>query len=111
MRPLFFLIGLLFLGPSIASAQIPNGSMLWLRADMGVESDSTGVKIWKDQSGHHNDATQTDSTLRPFFRPNSLHGKPSVHFNGGSFLHAPAIFPCQKDYSVTVAFQLPTRSF
>jgi len=39
-----------------AEAQIPPGSLLWLRADTGVEQDATGVLTWQDQSGNLNHA-------------------------------------------------------
>jgi hypothetical protein len=64
---------------------VNTGLQLWLKADAGVTTNSTGlVTKWADQSGMSNDAIQSDSTKAPTLVLNSLNGKPTLRFPGGT---------------------------
>jgi hypothetical protein len=57
---------------------------LWLKADAGVVTNSSGqVTVWRDQSGNTNDATQTDSNRLPtLVYPSAIGGSAALRFNG-----------------------------
>ncbi len=64
---------------------VSSGSLqLWLKADTGVVSNSSGlVGLWQDQSGHANHASQSNPENKPsLVYPPDLGGKPAVRFNG-----------------------------
>lgn len=68
---------------------LPNqlsGCLLWLRGDLGVTQNSDGTAaVWADQSGHGNDATQSNSSLAPYYSPNLVHpinGQRTLYFDG-----------------------------
>ena len=73
---------------SAQSLTITNSLQLWLKADAGVTTNASGnVTAWNDQSGKNNHATQTDPTLTPAFKANTLNGKPVLRFDGaGAYL-------------------------
>ena len=68
---------------------------LWLRADTGVVTNSSGtVSQWQDQSGNANHASQANTINEPLLvYPPGLGGRAAVRFNGiqdnvhGDFLH------------------------
>ena len=66
--------------PAVGSGTL----QLWLRADVGVETNSAGqVSEWDDLSGNENDAVQTNANLQPFLANPSTVGNASVvRFNG-----------------------------
>ncbi len=48
------------------SGSVDPDLVLWLRADVGLETTSAGaVSTWRDQSGHQRDAVQTNAAWRP----------------------------------------------
>ena len=55
------------------------GLRLWLRASAGLPA-SGPVARWADQSGHGNDAVQSQAVNQPQVVPNQLDGLPVVHF-------------------------------
>jgi hypothetical protein len=59
-----------------------NGMRMWLRADAGVVSRTTGVASWGDQGGLALNAVQTLSTKQPQWVANAVNGRPSIRFNG-----------------------------
>jgi len=60
-----------------------SGCMLWLRADMGVETNAAGgVTNWLDQSGSGNDAVSMATNIHPPLVANIINGKPAVRFSG-----------------------------
>ena len=64
---------------------VTNGLQLWLKADAGITTNATGaVTTWADQSGLGNHATQANPALAPTAALNSLNGKPTLRFGGGS---------------------------
>jgi hypothetical protein len=68
---------------------------LWLKADAGVVTGSSGrVGQWKDQSGNTNDAFQSNTNIQPsLVYPAGIGGMAAVRFNGvqdgvnGDYLH------------------------
>jgi hypothetical protein len=66
-------------GP-FSPAVIP-GLVLWLDANQGVAADAGGVSLWRDQSGFHNDASQSMASIQPTFRAAAINGLPGVHFD------------------------------
>jgi len=63
-------------------AGIP-GMVLWLRADMGIDSLGDSISTWRDQSGLGNDAVATPGN-EPRLIASALNGMPTVLFNGTS---------------------------
>lgn len=62
---------------------VTNGLQLWLKADSGVTTNAAGnVTTWADQSGHNNDAVQTDEAAAPILAANAITNKPAVRFDG-----------------------------
>jgi hypothetical protein len=69
-------------GP-MTSMSVTNGLQLWLKADAGVTAGAGGaVTSWADQSGHANNAAQSDPTLAPSLVSNSVNSQPVVRFDG-----------------------------
>src|ERR1035437_11197128 len=80
-------IVLLVLSTRTGYSQVPSSPILWLRADTGVDTNSTGVTAWHDQSGQHHDAVQAQAAHRPLFASNGLNGLPAVTFHGWQFFN------------------------
>ena len=86
---IFFLI-LLFAAmlPGLTMAQglpvvIPSDSLqLWLKADAGVDTLNGKISRWHYQSGKGNDVVQSSALRQPQLLPDSLNGKPVLHFDG-----------------------------
>jgi hypothetical protein len=56
---------------------------VWLSAGKGVVADPKGgVNLWLDQSGRHNDFTQSNPKAYPSFVPNALAHHPVVELDG-----------------------------
>ncbi len=83
---------------------VPTGSTLWLRADTGVVLENGLVAVWKDQSGHGNDARMDDTAYRPDTTTDL--GHPAVLFNGLNYLEGSSVFPVYQDYTVAGVFRL-----
>lgn len=63
-------------------AQIPSdGLQLWLRADVGVKSDDSGVMAWHDQSGNNHHALTATET-RPVLSFDETRGIKAIRFDG-----------------------------
>src|SRR5256885_425131 len=86
------LAGLVALGLSsgILHAQsltITNGLLLWLNADVGVTTNSSGqVTAWADQSSLGNNATQPTAASAPIIAPASLNGHATLRVTGSQFM-------------------------
>jgi len=86
---LAFVVGIFISGekppkPGIIPSQ---GLILWLRADVGVVRDASGVSAWQDQSGEKYHATQPDASRRP------LKDTVGLRFDGkDDFFHLPSGF-------------------
>ncbi|EEF61560.1 LamG-like jellyroll fold domain-containing protein [Pedosphaera parvula] len=65
---------------------MPANMALWLRADSGVVSDSSGnVTEWNDQSPNRNNATQyLGANYYPVLVPGAMNGQPVVRFGVGA---------------------------
>ncbi|WAC18397.1 chitobiase/beta-hexosaminidase C-terminal domain-containing protein [Luteolibacter sp. SL250] len=67
--------------------------LLWLRAGVGVVSDTDGVSVWRDLSGKGSDARQDTVASRPVLDPTVIGGAPGVVFDGSNdHLRLPAGF-------------------
>ncbi len=59
------------------------GLALWLKADVGVQTDGSGnVTGWLDQSGNNRTAVQADPNRQPRFTAAAINGLPAVTFDG-----------------------------
>jgi hypothetical protein len=62
-----------------------NGLRIWVGADSGVTTDSSGlVSSWADQSNHSNHLTQGAPESRPLLVPNAANGMPVLRFDGSN---------------------------
>lgn len=74
-----------------------SGLALWLKADAGVTTNSSGfVSGWADQSGNGKHATQAGLNYQPARVGNVLNGKPVIRFDGmtdgtGDYMDVPQI--------------------
>ncbi|MDB6059757.1 MAG: hypothetical protein JWO95_3601, partial [Verrucomicrobiales bacterium] len=94
---------------------ITSGTLrLWLRADAGVVTNSSGrVSRWQDQSGQANDALQSTTNLRPSVTfPANLNGKPAVRFDAsspgntsGTYLHGTGDVGIPNAYTAFLVYQ------
>jgi hypothetical protein len=79
---------------------------LWLDAEVGVTSIADLVSVWRDRSGHGNDASQPLASERPMLVTGALNGHAVVRFDGNSnFLSipdAPSLRWGTGDYTVEV---------
>ena len=75
-------------GGALVEPPIPQaGLLVWLRADVGVESKDGFVQAWADQSDKHMNATQTTFAARPAYLATGFNGRPTLEFDGqGQFM-------------------------
>ncbi len=60
---------------------IPNRTVLWLKADVGVTLDGSNlVNTWTDQSTVLYSVGQTDAARRPSINNSAINGKPAIVF-------------------------------
>jgi len=69
---------------AIAAPTDVSDCVLWLRADLGVQTSGTNVTGWLDQSGNGHDLAQTNATDQPVLENNVVGGKPVVRFSADS---------------------------
>jgi hypothetical protein len=67
-----------------AIAQIPSGSVLWLKADAGVTLNGTTVSAWTDQSGNGYNVSQATVSNQPTFQASAFNGQPAINFDGSN---------------------------
>ena len=68
---------------AIRSQKLKESLVLHLQADQGVTLDSTGsVSNWKDQSGHHHHAWQSETAHRPRLSHYGFGGRSAISFDG-----------------------------
>lgn len=82
----FYLFCFLFTGNAQtgpAGVGSPANNVLWLKADIGPSSGTSGTPIsfWNDQSGNGIHVTQTVSAQQPSFVTNVINGQPAVLFD------------------------------
>jgi len=58
--------------------------LLWLRAGVGMVSDTDGISVWRDLSGKGSDARQDTVAARPALNPTVIGGAPGVVFDGSN---------------------------
>ncbi len=68
-------------------AQIPTGSVLWLKADAGVTLNGNSVTNWADQSGNAYNVTQATAANQPTFEASVFNGQHAISFDGGDWLN------------------------
>jgi hypothetical protein len=65
-------------------ANLTNDVQLWLRADVGVTTNTAGgVVQWNDSGTFANNALQPTDVAAPAFIANALNGRPVLRFDGG----------------------------
>ena len=75
-------------------AQIPAGSLIWLKADAGVYTDAgitpaangQTIQQWNDQSGNGYNVSQTTAVRKPTFIAAASDGKPALQFSGAQIM-------------------------
>ncbi|HEX4121151.1 MAG TPA: LamG-like jellyroll fold domain-containing protein [Verrucomicrobiae bacterium] len=77
-----------------STAAVQPELILWLQANAGIVTDSTGVNVtnWLDQSSYgHNAVTATVNqyTAAPTLSPGAINGLPVINFNGTELLKVP----------------------
>ncbi len=92
------------------SAQVPGGSILWLRADRGVVVQNGHIARWQDQSGRGNDAVMADTSKQPDLITSTQNGKPAILFRGANYLDCPPIFPTRHDYTICMVAKIDDGS-
>jgi hypothetical protein len=84
--------------PSLA--QIPSGSIVWLRSDKGVMQVNSHVQEWQDQSGNGNNAVMSDAAFQPLYLNSAVNGQPAIKFNGSAYMQCPSVFPTKHNYTI-----------
>jgi len=70
------------------STELPaSGSLLWLRADLGVTQSAGQVTAWVDQSGHGLDGIMDLPSREPALVPSGWNGLPVIRFDGAQSLY------------------------
>jgi hypothetical protein len=85
----------------------PSNLAVWLRADLGIVGDASGVSQWQDQSGNGNNATQASAGLEPIPMTGSWPGKPALQalrFDGSKEMAASfSAFTSTNGFTLAVA--------
>ncbi|MDD4869525.1 MAG: DUF2341 domain-containing protein, partial [Kiritimatiellae bacterium] len=76
---------------------LPSGVALWLKADVGIVSNTTQVLNWQDQSGNGRDANNYYGD--PVVVANGPGGKPVVRFDGNDVLYTSFDFDYLQQYT------------
>ncbi|WP_412543332.1 LamG-like jellyroll fold domain-containing protein [Longispora sp. K20-0274] len=76
--------------PAQAAGAPAGGSLVWLRADVGVTVNGTNVTSWNDQSGNGRNAIMTTPTRQPHLVQGQLNGNPVLRFDGAQSLYFPS---------------------
>ena len=95
--------------PAAATGVPANGQRLWLRADLGVQTDANGaVSTWADQSVAQKNAAQTDPSARPRLVSNAVNGQPVLRFDGnGRYLELPSFMTGASTGELFVIVKVP----
>ena len=73
--------------PSVGNRGPANGSLLWLRANLGVLQSAGQVTAWLDQSGHRFDGIMDQPSREPVLVPDEWNGLPVIRFGGAQSLY------------------------
>lgn len=68
-------------GGSLIEPMLPQGLLLWLRADRGIQQKDGHVQVWLDQSDNHINASAT-GLARPTYLAEGFNGRPTLDFDG-----------------------------
>jgi hypothetical protein len=78
-------VSLTVTGTAAVTQPTTNGLQVWLRADKGVLTNSSGlVTNWTDQSGNGNDASQANTAAAPVWMANVINGEPALDFGSNA---------------------------
>jgi len=73
--------------PSVGNQVPASGSLLWLRANLGVIASAGQVTAWLDQSGHGLDGIMDDPAREPALVRGEWNGLPVIRFDGAQSLY------------------------
>ncbi|HEX2674365.1 MAG TPA: LamG-like jellyroll fold domain-containing protein [Polyangiaceae bacterium] len=73
--------------PNVGNELPASGSLLWLRADLGVTQSAGQVTAWLDQSGHGLDGIMDVPSREPALVPSGWNGLPLIRFGGAQSLY------------------------
>ena len=73
--------------PSVGNELPASGSLLWLRANLGVIESAGQVTDWLDQSGHGLDGIMDLPSREPALVPGEWNGLPVIRFDGAQSLY------------------------
>src|SRR4051812_9552683 len=73
--------------PSVGNELPASGSLLWLRANLGVMESAGQVTTWLDQSGHGLDGIMDLPSREPALVPGEWNGLPVIRFGGAQSLY------------------------
>lgn len=94
-----------------AAQPLPDGAVLWLKADAGVTADDSGkVSTWEDQSGNGLNAVQPIPDYQPEFHSDGMSSLPSLRFHGENILDTSA-FHLPNTFSVFLVSQIATGRY
>jgi len=68
-------------GGSLIEPVLPQGLLLWLRADRGIQQKDGHVQVWLDQSDNQMNASAT-GLARPTYLADGFNGRPTLDFDG-----------------------------
>lgn len=88
-----------------ASAQMPSGTAMWLRADKGISTTGDLVNEWLSSDGSGTKATGVAPLSKPTLVPSAINGHPAVRFDGAHLLTCTPVFPVAKDYTLFYVVQ------
>lgn len=92
----FFAVILLVCIPIKAYATTPDqisGLEIWLKADSIIDlNDGDVITTWNDSSTNGNNVTQSNSSLKPTYKINTLNGKPVVRFSTDKLVASSQVF-------------------
>ncbi len=58
-----------------------DGAIFWSDGERkNITSTTDGISVWKDNSGHMNNAIQNSFTNRPYYVENIINGQPALYF-------------------------------
>ncbi len=98
---------LLFTVTGLLHCQLPEGSVLWLRADSGITDSAGRVILWRAKNDSLLVCSQFNPINRPYIIRKGMHGQPTIRFSGAAlFFDGPAVFPVGRDYTITYVIRI-----
>ncbi len=97
---------LVLLHSSQLLAQIPTGSLFWLRADKGIVATGSLVSSWSSSDATTFKAIQPTSAAQPTLVDKAINGQPAVRFQGSQYMICSSVYPVSKSYTLFCVVQL-----